>query len=51
MISCFLIMEAQTKIASIPVNEKENLSDPAFPESLKRYKYVDVSNLELIGKI
>ena len=44
-------MEAQTGIPSIPVNKKENLSDPVFFESLKRYKYEDVSNLELISKI
>ena len=50
-VSCFPIMEAQTGIPSIPVNKKENLSVPAFSESLKRYKYEDVSNLELIGEI
>ena len=50
-VSCFPIMEAQTGIPSIPVNKKENLSVPAFSESLKRYKYEDVNNLELIGKI
>ena len=44
-------MEAQTGIPSIPVNKKENSSVPGFSESLKRYKYEDVSNLELIGKI
>ena len=44
-------MEAQTGIPIIPVNRKENLSVPAFSESLKRYKYEDASNLELIGKI
>ena len=44
-------MEAQTGIPSILVNGKENLSVTAFSESLKRYKYEDVSNLELIGKI
>ena len=44
-------MEAQTGIPSIPVNKKESLSVPAFSGSLKRYKYEDVSNLELIGKI
>ena len=48
---CFLIMEAQTGIASIPVSKKENLSVSAFSERLKRYKYEDVNNLELIGKI
>ena len=50
-VGCFPIMEVQTGIPSIPVNKKENLSVPAFSESLKRYKYEDVSNLELIGKI
>ena len=44
-------MEAQTGIPSIPVNKKENLNVPAFSESLKKYRYKDVSNLELIGKI
>ena len=44
-------MEEQTGIPSIPVNKKENLSVPAFSESLKRCKYEDISNLELIGKI
>ena len=44
-------MEVQTGIPSIPVNKKENLSVPAFSESLKRYKYEDVINLELIVKI
>ena len=44
-------MEEQTGISSIPVNKKENLSVPAFSESLKRCKYEDISNLELIGKI
>ena len=44
-------MEAQTGIPSIPVNKKEGLSVPAFSGSLKRYKYEDVSNLELVGKI
>ena len=50
-VSYFPIMEAQTGIPSIPVNKKENLSVPAFSESLKRYKQEDVSNLKLIGKI
>ena len=50
-VSCFLIMEVQTGIPSIPVNKKENLSVPAFSESLKRYNYEDKSNQELIGKI
>ena len=50
-VSYFPIMEVQTGIPSIPVNKKENLSVPAFSESLKRYKYEDVSNLKLIGKI
>ena len=44
-------MEVQTGILSIPVNKKESLRVPAFSESLKRHKYEDVSNLELIGKI
>ena len=44
-------MEAQTGIPSIPENKKENLSVSAFSERLKRYKYEDVSNLQLIGKI
>ena len=43
-------MEEQTGIPSIPINKK-NLSVPAFSESLKRCKYEDISNLELIGKI
>ena len=42
-VSCFPIMEAQTGIPSIPLNKKENLSVPAFSESLKRYKYEDVT--------
>ena len=44
-------MEAQTGIPSIPVNKKENLIVEAFSERLRKYKYEDVSNLELIGKI
>ena len=44
-------MEAQTGIPSIPLNRKENLSVPAFSESLKRHKYEDISNPEMIGKI
>ena len=44
-------MEEEAGIPNIPVNKKENLSGPAFSESLKRYKYEDVSNLELIGEI
>ena len=44
-------MEAQTGMPSIPENKKENLSVPAFSESLKRYKYEDASNPELIDKI
>ena len=50
-ISCFPMIEAQTEIPSIPLNKKENLSVPGFSGSLKIYKYEDVSNLELIGKI
>ena len=50
-VSYFPIMEAQTGKPSIPVNKKENLRDPVFFESLKRYKYKDVSNLELMSKI
>ena len=49
-VSCFPIMEAKTEIPSMPVNKKK-LSVPAFSGSLERYKYEDVSNLELIGKI
>ena len=48
---CFPIMVAQTGIPSIPENKKENLSAPAFYESLKRYKHEDASNLELKDKI
>ena len=44
-------MEAQTGIPSITVNKKDNLSVPALSESLKRYRYEDISNLESIGKI
>ena len=44
-------MEAQTEILSIPVNEKENLGVSAFCGSPERYKYEDLSNLELIGKV
>ena len=43
-VSCFPIMEAQTRTPSIPVNKKENISVLAFSESLKRHKYEDVSN-------
>ena len=41
-VSCFPIMEAQTGVPSIPVNKRENLSVPAFSESLKRYKYKEL---------
>ena len=47
----FLLWKHKQEYQNIPVNKKENLSVPAFSESLKRYKYEDVSNLELIGKI
>ena len=50
-VSCLSIMGAQTERPSIPVNKKENVTVLAFSGSLKRYKYEDLSNLELISKI
>ena len=47
-VSCFSIMEAQTGVPSIAVNKKDNLSVSALSESLKRYKYEDVSNRDLM---
>ena len=44
-------MEAQTGIPSLLVNKKENLIVPEFSESLERFKYEDISNMEFIGKI
>ena len=41
-------MEAQTGVPSIAVNKKDNLSVSALSESLKRYKYEDLSNRDLM---
>ena len=50
-VNCFPIIDTKVGIPVNKVIKKENLSVPAFSESLKRYKFEDISNLELKGKI